>query len=306
MVLKSANRRLLVYAGTLAAMFFWGISFVWSKIVFQHYGPFTTVFLRLLISSALLTMYARGTGNREKVRREDWPAFLLLSFLEPFCYFVGESFGLILVSPTLASIMIALIPVISPVFAWFFHRERLTPINIAGLLVSFFGVAIFSTTGTSSLEASPRGLLLLLFAVLSGIGYSVVVKNLSHRYRPLTIVRTQNLIGGFYFIPFLAIFELKASLAAAPPAQVIANLVMLAVFGSSLAFMLVTVSIRELGIGRTNVFTNIIPIITAITAWILLGEAFTGRKILGMAVVIAGIFLAQIKRRPKAVVIHER
>ncbi len=294
-----------VYLGTLGAMFFWGISFVWTKIVFEHYGPLTTVLMRLLISSALLSIYAKLSGKSEKLDRKDWGFFLLLAFLQPFCYFLGESFGLVRVSPTLASMMIALIPVLSPVFAYVFIREKLTVLNIAGLIVSFAGVALFSTTGGAELNASPAGLLFLLFAVLSAIGYSIVVKKLSGRYRPITIVTVQNMIGAIYFLPFMLVFELRATLSATPPPNVIANLVMLAVFGSSLAFILVTVSIRELGIGKTNVFTNIIPIITAVSAYFLLGEGFSERKILGMAVVIAGIFLAQYRKKNRDVALQE-
>jgi len=304
--MKRLYQRFAVYLGTLGAMFFWGISFVWTKIVFEYYGPFTTLLLRLLISSALLTLYARLSNRSEKIQRKDWPFFFLLAFLEPFCYFIGESFGLLLVSSTLASIMIALIPVISPLFAYLFYKERLSPVNIIGLAVSFFGLAIFTTTGDARLEASPRGLLLLLFAVLSGIGYSIVAKRLSHRYRPLTIVRVQNMIGGLYFLPFMALFEWKATLSASPPLHVLLNLVMLALFGSSLAFILVTISIREIGISKTNIFTNIIPIITAVSAYFLLGEAFSDRKLLGMAIIISGLFLSQYQRRNKAKVIHER
>ncbi len=91
-----------------------------------------------------------------------------------------------------------------------------------------------------------------------------------------------------------------------PPAGIILNLVMLAVFGSSLAFILVTIAIREIGISRTNIFTNIIPVITAVFAYILLGESFSARKVAGMAIILAGIFLSQIRRRARQKVIHER
>ena len=288
-----------VYLGTIGAMFFWGLSFVWTKLVFEYYGPFTTVLFRLLISSFLLYLYAKFSGNSEKVDRKDWGIFFFLAFLQPFCYFVGESLGLVRVSSTLASMMIALIPVLSPVFAYLFLRERLSALNITGLFVSFAGVAIFSTSKGSQLNASPSGILFLLFAVLSAIAYAIVVKKLSGRYRPVTIVTVQNLLGALYFLPLMLVFELPATLAATPPSSIILNLVMLAVFGSSLAFILVTISIRELGIGKTNVFTNIIPIITAISAYFLLGEGFSERKILGMAVVIGGIFLAQFRKRLK-------
>ncbi len=152
----------------------------------------------------------------------------------------------------------------------------------------------------------PRRAAFLLFAVVSGMGYSIVVKNLSHRYRPLTIVRIQNMIGGIYFLPFMIGFEWRDTMAANPPAGIILNLVMLAVFGSSLAFILVTIAIREIGISRTNIFTNIIPVITAVFAYILLGESFSARKVAGMAIILAGIFLSQIRRRARQKVIHER
>ncbi|MBN2727471.1 DMT family transporter, partial [Candidatus Mcinerneyibacteriota bacterium] len=164
----------------------------------------------------------------------------------------------------------------------------------------------FTTTGDARLEASPRGLLLLLFAVISGIGYSIVAKRLSHRYRPLTIVRIQNMIGGFYFLPFMVFFEWKATMEASPPLSVLLNLVMLAVFGSSLAFILVTISIREIGISKTNIFTNIIPIITAVSAYFLLGEGFSDRKLIGMSIIISGLFLSQYQKRIRSKVIHER
>ena len=202
--------------------------------------------------------------------------------------------------------MIALIPVISPVFAYLFYRERLSLVNILGLTASFFGLAVFTTTKNARLEASPRGVLLLFFAVMAGIGYSIVAKRLSHRYRPLTIVRIQNMIGGFYFLPFMILFEWKATLSATPPLNVLLNLFMLALFGSSLAFILITISIRELGISKTNIFTNIIPIITALSAYFLLGESFSERKLIGMTIVISGLFLSQFQGKDKARVIHER
>ena len=298
-------KRLGVYLGTLGAMLIWGIAFVWTKIVFEYYGPFTTLLFRLIISAFILTLYAKVTRKNENVARKDWPIFLLLAFLQPFCYFIGESFGLLLVTSTLASIMIGLIPVISPFFAYFFYREKLSILNIFGLIISFMGLFIFTTTRGAHLEASTKGILFLLFAVVSAVGYSIVVKNLSNRYRPLTIVRVQNMLGGIYFLPLMLGFEWKQTLSANPPPIVIFDLVLLALLGSSLAFIFIIVSIRELGISRTTIFTNIIPVITAIAAYFMLGDSFTERKIIGIIIIISGIFLSQLKKRKGSAVIYE-
>jgi drug/metabolite transporter (DMT)-like permease len=68
------------------------------------------------------------------------------------------------------------------------------------------------------------------------------------------------------------------------------------IFSSSLAFIFYSMSVRETGIARSNVFTNLIPIFTATTSFILLGEQLTMLKLIGILVVIFGLVLTQRKR----------
>ncbi|MDR1459539.1 MAG: EamA family transporter, partial [Bacteroidales bacterium] len=72
-------------------------------------------------------------------------------------------------------------------------------------------------------------------------------------------------------------------------------ILLLSVFSSSLAFIFYSISVRKFGIVRCNVFTNLIPIFTAITSFILLGEFLSVTKIIGMFVVICGLILTQRK-----------
>ena len=69
----------------------------------------------------------------------------------------------------------------------------------------------------------------------------------------------------------------------------------LAIFASCIAFILYTYSIKNLGINDANMFINIIPVLTAVFAWYILDDALTFRKIVGICVVITGLFIAQVK-----------
>ncbi len=292
--------RILVYAAAILPMIFWGLSFVWTKIVFTSYGPVTTLTLRLIISTIVLSLFILVTGKRERIQRSDLKIFILLAFLEPFCYFIGESFGLKLVSATLAAVIITTIPLVTPVFAWFLLKERLTWINVLGLVISFFGVVVIVVGRDFQLTASPAGLLLLGFAVLSAVGYGLLVKKVAGRYSSLTIVNVQNFIGILFFLPVFFLTEFHGFISARPGLDVIQALMALAVLCSAVAFVLMTIAIREIGISRFNVFTNIIPVITALFAWMVLGESLHARKLVGIAIVIAGLFLSQLagKRPP--------
>jgi len=286
------KERVRIYAGALAAMLFWGASFVWTKVVFRYYGPFTTVFIRLILSTLMLAPFILMRKKRESIDRRDIPGFMLLAFFEPFCYFIGEHLGIVEVSPTLASVMIALIPVVTPVFTFFILNERLTGINLAGLFISFAGVAVFVTDKGADFHASPKGILLLSFAVLSGVAYGIAAKRMSHKYSPLLIVSTQNLIGACYFIPLFLFFEFERFKAVRPNGELVTTLIMLSLFGSTLAFLFMTKALKELGVTRTNIFTNMIPLFTAI-------------RIAAIFVVIGGIFLSQIRGNARPAVIHE-
>jgi len=276
-------------------MIFWGMSFVWSTIVFKYYDPITTVFLRLVVSSGLIFLGLYLFKQLEKVKRRDYKLFLLSSLFNPFLYFLGESFGLQMTSPTVSAVIIALIPVFTPVVAFFYLRERLTKLNIAGLVISFSGVLIMVLKSDLSLASSPLGILCLLFAVLSALGYAIQLKRLTVKYHPFTIIAVQNLIGAVYFLPMFLIFGYRNFVQVTLNFELVSSLLQLAFFASSLAYVFYTFSARELGISKANLMTNIIPVMTAIFSFIILGETFSATKIAGMAIVISGVILSQAK-----------
>lgn len=274
-------------------MVFWGMSFVWSKIVFEYYSPISTIFIRLVLSSILLFGIWLIWYRAHLPKRADLAGFFASAFFSPFCYFIGESLGLQEVSSTIAAVIIAMIPVFSPVVAWFTLKERLKPLNIIGLLVSFAGVVIMLVRKDLSLNASASGILLLFFAVGSALAYSVIVRKLSRKYNPLTIVVFQNSIGALYFLPWFLIVDYQEFILVKPDARLIYSLLLLVVFASSLAFILFTSVIKAVGVSRANIYSNLIPVFTGIFSFFILNESFSFAKILGMLIVISGVVLAQ-------------
>ncbi|NLO49693.1 MAG: DMT family transporter, partial [Bacteroidales bacterium] len=129
--------------------------------------------------------------------------------------------------------------------------------------------------------------------------YSVLLKKLPVRYDEFVIVAVQTLIGVFYFLPLLFIFAFRHFITVQPTAELITALLLLAVFASSLAFVFFTISSREIGISRTNLFTNLIPVFTAVFSFVILGEVFRVQKILGMVVVITGVMMTQMNGKNK-------
>ncbi len=290
--MKNAYTYILV----LLAITFWGLSYVWTKVAFEYYQPITVMLIRLTISSVLLMIIFKIRNWVQKVERSDYKAFIILSFFSPFCYFIGENYGVYHVSPTVAAVIIATIPVFSPLLAWVAFREKVSPLNIIGFIVSFFGVMVMVLDADFRFTASPLGIFFLFFAVLSALINVVFLKRLTSKYSSFTIIFVQNILGAVFFLPVFLLMDFREFIHIRPSWEAIGALVALAIFGSTLAFMFFTSGIRTLGIARTSIFANLIPVVTAITSFLFLKEIIDMSKIIGMLIVIAGLLMTQITK----------
>jgi len=231
----------------------------------------------------------------EKIRKGDFKYFLLVSVFNPFLYFIGESYGVKLVSSTLSAVIIATIPLFTSFTSSFFLNEKITRMNLLGIIFSIIGVSFIIFEKNEGITVSPLGIAMLMLAVVAAIGYSIVLKNLSNRYNSISIVSYHNLIGIFLFAPLFFIFDFNDFKQTGLSQEAWVPLLELAFFGSSFAFIFFTFAIKRIGVGKANAFTNLIPVITAILAYFLLDEILNVTKVTGISLVIGGLFLSQIK-----------
>ncbi len=289
------DRNHWVHLAGIVAMVFWGMSFVWSTQVYQSLNPTTTIFLRLVVASIFLTAILFAFRINEKVKREHLKLFALAALFEPFLYFICEGYGLKNSSPIIGSGIIALIPLVTPIAARVFLKERLTPMNIVGFIISFVGVIVMLLNKNLELTASPKGILFLCGSVVVAVGYSIALIRLTKLYKPLTITWMQNIFGMVYFIPMFFIMEHFDPSNFANVGAYIGPLLCLGVFCSAVAYSLWAFAFSKLGASKANVYSNLIPVFTAIFSYLLAIEELTAFKIVGILVVVVGLVLSQLK-----------
>jgi len=288
------NKQVKTYGAVILAMIFWSFSFIWFKIANKTFHPITIVFIRLLFSVILMTVFLVVTKNYMKIKKGDLKLFLMLAVFEPFFYFLGESFGLTYVSATVCSVLISTIPVFATIGAWLIFKEKLKAINYAGIIISFIGVLVFILNSDGSISFNIKGLGLLMLAVFSAVGYNLTLSRLVGSYSPVYIVNVQNLIGAILFLPLFLIFDFKSFISTPFTFNMFRPIIELSIFASCGAFILFAWSVRNMGITRANVFSNCIPIFTALFSFILMDDRLTFQNILGMAIVIAGLFMSEM------------
>lgn len=299
-------------------MVIWAGSGIAVKAALLSLSPMALILTRFTI--AVLLMLAVGLIFRghsmlglQRLEKQDVWLFLLGGFFQPFLYFILETYSYDCFStPTLAEAFLSTNPLMAPIFAWLFLRERVTVFNILGILVSTAGMLMLVLAGAGDMElGNAWGIPLALVTVATAVAFSIILKKIPAHYNSLTVVFWGQLTGlvMFYLLSGVAalaggagvesslidIFRVTFEETILP--ESIRGVAYLAVLSSVAAFILFCFSVRYLGVTRANIFNNIRPVFTALLMLLIFGEQLPVLKWIGVLIVILGLFLCQ--KQPK-------
>lgn len=290
------QKKSVIYIASILAILLWGMSYLWTdQLISLNISIFYFVFVRILIAGIALFLFNAATIKVVGIQKQDWPKFLALSFCEPFIYFICETYGLKATgSPTLSAMIIATIPIFSIGAGIIFFREKISAVNIAGILLSLVGIVMVAMANGILGENYIWGILLLLIAVISEVGHASFTKKLSGSYPSQIIVMYQFLIGSIFLLPLfiwkgLDNFDPNIYLSV----QAWHPILCLAILCSSLAFTLWVGTIKTLGVAKSSIFSALIPVAAALIAWLIGREALNSRQWLGIAISAIGVIMSQ-------------
>lgn len=286
--------KLLIYIASSFAILLWGMSYIWTDKLLELGIPvFYFVFVRILLAGGVLFLLNVAYGRIKRIQKQDLGKFLLLAFFEPFIYFVCETYGVQMTSPTISAMIIATIPIFSIAAGRIFFKERITALNVVGVTLSLMGIIMVIMKGEIAGNDLLWGIILLLIAVIAEVGHASITKSLSGNYSSQIIVMYQFLIGSVYLLPLFLWKGLDGFNAEIYfSSDVWYPLICLAILCSSLAFTLWVSTIKNLGVAKSSIFSALIPVVTALIAW-MLGTEMTSLQWIGIGIATLGVILSQ-------------
>lgn len=317
LMMKNINK-ITPYIAIVAAMLIWAGAGIAVKEALVIFSPLTLIVMRftlavlLMLSIGLLFRHNSIVGL-QRVERKDIPLFLLGGLFQPFLYFIFETYTYqSFSSPTVAEALLSTQPVMAPLFAWVLLRERVTRNNILGIVLSTLGVMMLLMMGGGPLAMGDgsigKGVLLAVLTVSMSVSYSVVLRRIPTQYSPLSIVFY---VQSFALVLFWAMWGISGIgdgilgigdgisgigdglLGEEQWVKSLLSVGYLAVLASVTAFILFCYTVRKIGVTRANVFNNVRPVFTAILMWMIFGEILPIWKIIGIIIIIIGLFISQ-------------
>ena len=278
----------LPLAAALVSVVLWSAAFVGIRAAGRTFSPGALALARLTIGSLLLGALLVARGWIRPTRRELGLLFIAgLTWFGTYSVLLNEAERR--VDAGTASMLVMIAPIVVVALAAVFLKERVTRGLLVGGLVAFAGVLVIGFA-TSSGNASLLGAVLcIVAAVASAIGL-VAEKPVLSRLSALQAVWTCCSVGALVCLPYAPslVRELRTA-----PANATAWLVFLGVFPTSVAFTTWAYALARGTAGRVVATAYLIPPVTIVMSWAMLGEVPSLLAVLGGALCIVGVYITR-------------
>lgn len=283
------NTKSRYYLSAVAAIFFWGSSFVGTKLAYASFGPLTVCFLRFALSLVILKMIRIVRHDNRKLEKQDVPIMLATGLLGISVYYACENYALTLTSASAASLISGAYPAITALIGVLFYHVHVTKRQAAGILMAMIGIVILTSGGSFSGSNVRLGNAILIFDGFLWAFYNFLVPHIRPCYSVLSITYYQTLLALPFLIPGLFL-ENHAGMIITPSA--ILALLYLAIGCSVLAYLLYNFSLRGISPAAAAAIMNLMPVFGLLLSAIILKESITPASAAGGIIVILGVLLS--------------
>jgi drug/metabolite transporter (DMT)-like permease len=279
-------------------MLVWGSSVAVTKVLVADIPPLFFAFLRFLIASVCLLpvfIFSKQTSTKQ-LKRSDYAYLTLMGLLGVTFFYIAFNLSLKYTSASTGALIQGSLPVIIAVLGLIFLKEKLSKLQIAGILLSTAGVAAVGFfTGDDQSGDTLKGNLLMIAAMVCWGLYTIISRKLSH-INSLTVTCLSGFTGTILLLPAALIDLHNQGNTISLSLNDWLALIYLGAMASALCYFLYNKALETLPAAQVGNFLNLDPIVGVIIAFIFLDDHITTMHIIGSVCVLAGITMSSIKK----------
>lgn len=272
---------------------FWGGSFLFVGIAVSDFPAITIAFLRVVIGAGFLWLVLISMRLRMPTTPKLWVSFFVMGAFNGAIPFSLIAWGQSHIASGLASILIAVTPLIAVVGAHFATTdERITAGRLAGVLTGLLGVIVL--IGPEALGGFGAGLLGQVAIILAAVLYasaSIYGRRFSKQGVPPLVVATgQVSAANVLLLPMVLLIDKPWQLAA-PSALSWAAIGSLGVISTGVAYLLYFRVLAAAGATNLMLVNFLVPVTAIVLGIMVLNEVLLTQHIAGMLLIAAGLAL---------------
>jgi drug/metabolite transporter (DMT)-like permease len=274
-------------------MILWAGNFIVVKSALAVLPPVGFTFLRFTLASATLFLLLKWREGSIDLPRRDLLAIMGFGALGFGVYQILWTTGLTTVPAGDSALIIAATPVLVALIAVVARTDVLTPTKLAGVLLSFAGVAVVIASGPGlTIGGTIVGEVITLGAALCWSIYTAYATPYVRRYSPLRATAWGSLAGTIVLAP-LAIVQLSGVDGGNLTAEVLVAILYSGFLAAGVSNVIVMNGVKVLGPTRTSALQFLVPALAVVLAAVFLAEGIRPGQVVGGIVIVGGVLLTR-------------
>ncbi len=294
--MRDKKRALALLAATAAAAIY-GINHTIAKdlmpVVIKPYG---FILLRVIGAASLFWLTSLFLP-KEKIETRDWGRIILCSFFGMALNMLSFFKGLSLSTPINSSVVITLVPVILLVLSALFLKEKITLLKTVGIGLGFIGALVLIVFGLKTQPNAPNIPLGNIFFIVNAMSYSVyliMVKPLTAKYHPVTLMKWFFLFATLINLPIGAV-ELSQVSWQELPENIIGQLAFVVIGTTYFTYLFNIFALKYLRPSTIGAFIYLQPVIATLFAVLVGADILTTLRIGAALLIFTGVYLSTRK-----------
>jgi drug/metabolite transporter (DMT)-like permease len=291
----SRMSRIIAMTEALGVTVILGSTLPLVKLVLNDLGPLTITAFRYSLASVLLVPFVLLRDGWGEYPYRLWMRFVLLGIS---FYVIGNGalyLGLQFIPATTGSLLLSFVPLVVMLAGVLILREIPTQIQVGGLAVILVGTVIFFVPGLRPGE--PRGIIIVSIGLIGNAAFDIIGRDVQQRKLTdtLTLTVIPLLVGSIMLLPLALLVE------GLPKTPLSAWFIIFLLAGLNTAgiYALMNHALKVLAAFELAIVVNLTPLLTALWSWLLLSEKLQPIQVVGIIVVILGVFLVEGGRHPR-------
>ncbi len=285
------RERALALALLALAMLFWAGNWVLGRALRDAIEPFTLNFVRWAIATLILAPFALPQLRAQlPVIRRHWGILVLLALTGVSLFHAMVYLGLKSTTTVNAILLNSSLPLFILACAWILERERSTPRQLGGMLLSLAGILVILSRGEPAslarLEVHAGDAWILAAMPVWGV-YSVLLKRRPPQLGGVAFLFVISALGTLLLVPAAVISPPRW-----PGTEAALGVLYIAVFASILAFICWNRGVQIVGANVAGFTLHLLPLFGTVLAILFLGEALQAFHAVGFATILAGVVVA--------------
>ena len=264
----------------------WGSSFLLMATGLEAFEPGLVTLLRVGLGAAALWLVP--TARSVHVERADWPRLAVLSVVWvaiPFTLFpIAQQY----INSAIAGMLNGAMPIFAAVIAAIMLQRLPRAAATAGLAIGFVGVVAISTPSIGEGGTEALGVVLVVLATACyGLAVNIAAP-IQQAYGSIPLMARMLGLATIWTAPY-GLYGAAGSTFEWGPFVAIS---IAGIVGTGMAFVIMGSLVGRVGSTRASVITYLIPVVALVLGVVFRGDNVATIAVGGVAMVIAGAFLA--------------